>query len=109
MLVCVGEVCEDQWCLCAYGNQTLQTACSYRGTADGIVNNNKTKSHLSLRYELNLICDVEVCAGLFFLGFIPLPPVIYSLFVHISAERQTDRLANKSLVCTKFYSSCQES
>ncbi len=32
MLVCVREVCEDQWCLCAYGHQMLQTACSYRGT-----------------------------------------------------------------------------
>ncbi len=36
--MCVGEVCEDQWCLCAYGHQTLQTACSYRGTTDGVVN-----------------------------------------------------------------------
>ncbi len=69
-------------------------------------------SHLSLLDKLNLICDVEVCAGL--LGFIPLPPApaIYSLFDHISDERQRDRLTNKSLVCTKlylFYSSCQES
>ncbi len=40
MLACVGEVCEDQWC--SSGHQTLQTACSYRGTTDGVVNNNKT-------------------------------------------------------------------
>ncbi len=40
MFVCVGEVCEDQWCV--YGHQTLQTACSYRGTNDGVMNNNKT-------------------------------------------------------------------
>ncbi len=71
-------------------------------------------SHLSSRDKLNLICDVEVCAGLFFLGFIPHSPAptIYSLFVHISDERQRDRLTNKSVVCTKlylFYSSCQES
>ncbi len=52
-------------------------------------------SHLSSRDKLNLICDVEVCAGLFFLvplpqAFIPHPPApaIYSLFVHISAERK---------------------
>ncbi len=72
-------------------------------------------SHLSLRDKWNLICDVEVFAGLF---FSPAPtrfysaPTIYSLFVHISAERQRDRLTNESLVCTKlylFYSSCQES
>ncbi len=37
-VACVGEVCEDQWGLCAYGHQTLQTACSYRGTTDGVVN-----------------------------------------------------------------------
>ncbi len=43
-------------------------------------------SHLSLHHKLNLICDVEVCAG---------------LFVHISDERQIVRLTNKSLVCTK--------
>ncbi len=39
-------------------------------------------------------------------------PVIYSLFVHISDERQRARLTNKSVVCTKLYllySSCQES
>ncbi len=30
-------------------------------------------------------------------------PAIYSLFVHISDERQRDRLTNKSLVCTKLY------
>ncbi len=38
MLACVREVCEDQWC--SYRHQTLQTTCSYRGTADGVVNNN---------------------------------------------------------------------
>ncbi len=32
----IGEVCEDQWCLCAHGHQMLQTACSYR--ADGVMN-----------------------------------------------------------------------
>ncbi len=41
---------------------------------------------------------------------IPIPtPAIYSLFDHISDERQIVRLTNKSLVCTKlylFYSSC---
>ncbi len=54
-------------------------------------------SHLSLRDKLNLICDVEVCAGQFFLGFIPHSPApaIYSLFLHISDERKTDRLTNK--------------
>ncbi len=71
-------------------------------------------SHLSLRDQLNRICDVEVCAGLFYFYFIPHPPApaIHSLFVHISDERPRDRLTNKSLVCTKlylFYSSCQES
>ncbi len=30
------RICKDQWC--SHGYQTLQTACSYRGTADGIVN-----------------------------------------------------------------------
>ncbi len=70
-------------------------------------------SHLSSRDKWNLICDVEVCSGLFW-GFISLPPapVIYSLFLHISDERQIVRLTNKSLVCTKlylFYLSCQES
>ncbi len=71
-------------------------------------------SHLSLRDKWNLICDVDrgLCGTVW--CFIPLPPahVIYSLFVHISDERQRDRLTNKSLVCTKlylFYSSCQES
>ncbi len=28
--------------VCSYGHQTLQTACSYRGTTDGVVNNNNT-------------------------------------------------------------------
>ncbi len=67
-------------------------------------------SQLDSHDKLNLICDVDVCARLFFLvqvlqGFIPLPPApaIYSLFVHISAERQTDRLTKKSLVCTILF------
>ncbi len=60
-------------------------------------------SHLSSRDKWNLICDVEVCAGLFEVLFCthPLPR-------YISDERPT----NKSLVCTKlylFYLSCQES
>ncbi len=66
-------------------------------------------SHLSSRDKWNLICDVEVSAGQCSLvpllqAFIPHPPapVIYSLFVHVSAERQRDRPTNKSLVCTKI-------
>ncbi len=51
-----------------------------------IVNNNTKKSHLSLRDKWNLICDVEVCTGLFF--FFSPAHAIYSLFVHISDERQ---------------------
>ncbi len=69
-------------------------------------------SHLSSRDKWNLICDVEVCAGLFEVLFRTHPLPRYILFVHISAERKRDRLTNKSLVCTKvylFYSSCQES
>ncbi len=27
--------------VCAYGHQMLQTACSYRGSADGVVNSEK--------------------------------------------------------------------
>ncbi len=45
-------------------------------------------SHLSSRDKLNLICDVEVCVGLFEVLFPHTPaPAIYSLFVHISDER----------------------
>ncbi len=57
----------------------------------------------------NLICNAEVCVGLFFFSS---APAIYSRFLHISDERHRARLINKSLVCTKFYlfySSCQES
>ncbi len=61
-------------------------------------------SYLSLRDKWNLICDVKVCAGKKYVvplpwGFIPHPPApaIYSLFVHISDERQRDRPTNKSL------------
>ncbi len=38
MQSCVGEVCEDQWCLSADEHQMLQTTCSNRGTTDGVVN-----------------------------------------------------------------------
>ncbi len=68
--------------------------------------------HLSSRDKWNLICDVEVCVGLFEVLFRTHPLPRYILFLHISAERKIARLTNKSLVCTKvylFYSSCQES
>ncbi len=97
-----------------------------------IVNNNKKKNHLSLRdkWNFSLWHSTEAVASptLQTLQTLPLPrplalrplsparfysaPAIYSLFVHISDERQRDRLTNKSLVCTKlylFYSSWQES
>ncbi len=34
--------------VCGYGHQTLQTACSYRGTADSVVNNIKQILYLLL-------------------------------------------------------------
>ncbi len=52
-------------------------------------------SHLSSRDKLNLICDVEVCAGLFEVLFRTHPLPRYILFVHISAERKRARLTNK--------------
>ncbi len=60
-------------------------------------------SHLSSRDKWNLICDVEVSAGLFYVLFRTHPLPRYILFVHISAERKRARLTNKSLVCTKVY------
>ncbi len=69
-------------------------------------------SHLSSRDKLNLIFDVEVCAGLFEVLFRTHLLPLYILFVHISAERKIAKLTNTSLVCTKvylFYSSRQES
>ncbi len=52
-------------------------------------------SYLSSRDELNLICDVEVCAWLFEVLFHthPLPRYIHSLFTFL----MKDRLTNKSL------------
>ncbi len=67
---------------------------------------------ISSRDKWNLICDVEVCAGLFF-RFYSAPTRsrdIFCLFTFLMKDR--DRLTNKSLICTKlylFYSSCQES
>ncbi len=63
-----------------------------------------------IRDKWNLICDVEVCAGLFEVLFCthPLPRYIHGLFTFLLK----DRLTNKSLVYTKlylFYLSCQES
>ncbi len=50
-------------------------------------------SHLSSRDKWNLICDVEICAGLFevLLRSHPLPRYIHCLFTFLMKERETNK------------------